>query len=142
MSGLWTPSGENEPQIQPETGETTEAFGAGPEGPGEAEMREELAQFQAQLAATPAIEVIANHAIGLFELARLQLALAAEGPEDLDGRRARVEEARLCCDAFGGMVEALGDRLGEGTGPLTEGLAQMRLAIVQVSDAVNQAAAE
>ncbi|MFZ4516736.1 MAG: hypothetical protein ACOYN3_10550, partial [Acidimicrobiia bacterium] len=104
--------------------------------------REEIARFQAELAATPAIEVIANHAVGLFELARLQLALAAEGPEDLEGKRARIDEARLCCDAFGGVIEALGDRLGEGAAPLSEGLAQLRIAIVQVGEAIEEAAAE
>lgn len=128
MSGIWTPSGEFEPEP------------AGPSGQAdEAEMREELARFQAQLAATPALEVIANHAIGLFELARLHLALAAEGPEDSEGRRARIEEARLCCDAFAGIVEGLGERLGEGAAPLNEGLAQLRVAIVDVATVVDQA---
>ena len=136
MSGLWTPSGDFDPQSQPAPAETADEAVPGM-GPGdEALLQEEMARFQAQLAATPAIEVIANHAVGLFELARLQLALAAEGPESVDERRHRVEEARLCCDAFAGVVENVGDRLGEAQGPLNEGLAQLRLAIVQVGEAI------
>lgn len=137
MNGLWTPSGDFEPAPSTEPG----APGAVGE-PTEQELQEEIARFQAQLAATPAVEVVANHAVGLFELARLQLALAAEGPEDLDGKRARIDEARLCCDAFAGIVEGLGNRLGAGTEPLNEGLAQLRLAIVQVAEAIEDAAAE
>ena len=135
MSGLWTPSGDFEPQSEPEPGAPAEFGGAADDD----QMREELARFQAQLAATPAIEVIANHAIGLFELARLHLALAAEGPESIDERKGRLEEARLCCDAFGGIVESLGDRLGEGQQPLTEGLSQLRIAIVEIQGVLDQA---
>jgi hypothetical protein len=137
MSGLWTPSGGNEPE--PSAGPIGAEPGI-PSGADDELMREEIARFQAQLAATPALEVVANHAVGLFELGRLHLALAAEGPEDIHERRRRIEEARLCCDAFAGIVESLGDRLGEGTAPLTEGLGQMRIAIVQVSEAIEQAA--
>lgn len=138
MSGLWTPTGDSEPQPEPA------APGMEP-GPGTADdelLREEMARFQAQLAATPAIEVITNHAVGLFELARLHLALAAEGPEDLAERQRRIEEARLCCDAFAGIAEGLGDRLGEAAAPLSEGLAQLRVAIVQVSEAISSGGGE
>jgi hypothetical protein len=132
VSGLWTPSGEFEPVG--DTGAASPEDGNPPVD--EAAMREEIAQFQAQLAATPAIDVIANHAVGLFELARLQLALAAEGPEDAEGRMARIAEARLCCDAFAGLVDAIGNRLGENLSPLREGLTQLRAAILDVEQLV------
>lgn len=135
MSGLWTPSGD----FEPESGGASDPGGA-PGEPTEEQMRGELARFQAQLAATPAVEVIANHAVGLFELARLHLALAAEGPESIEERMIRLNEARLCCDAFAGMIDALGERLGEGQQPLAEGLSQLRIAIVEIQGVLDQAA--
>jgi len=69
--------------------------------------------------------VIANHAYGLFELAALHLS----------ARPPNLEEARLAVDALGAMVEGLEGRLGEVAAPLTQALAQIRLAYVQISDA-------
>ena len=140
MSGLWTPSGDFEPQPGPTDGGEVPGPAPGPSSADEELMREEVARFQAQLAATPAIEVIANHAVGLFELARLHLALAAEGPEEPEERLRRIGEARLCCDAFAGIVEGLTDQLGDASAPLTEGLAQQRIAIVEVERVVSGSA--
>jgi hypothetical protein len=70
--------------------------------------------------------VIANHAFGLFELAALHLSL---DPPQLD-------QARLAIDALGALVEGLGDRLGEPAKELGTGLAQMRMAYVQINAAL------
>ena len=66
--------------------------------------------------------VVANHCFGLFELAALHL---SQQPPHLDG-------ARLAIDALAAVVEGLGDRLGEATGTLRDGLAQLRMAYVQI----------
>ena len=107
MSSLWTPGGERD---RPPTSE-------------EQELAAELAEMQAQLADTPAAVIIANHAIGLFQLAAIHL---NHEPPNLD-------EARLAIDAFAALVEGLGDRLGEEFGALADALAQVRLAYVSLT---------
>lgn len=81
-----------------------------------------MAELQEQLARTPAYLVVANHAFGLFELAALHLSLQ---PPQLD-------QASLAIDAMAALVEGLGDRLGEHAAELTDGLAQLRMAYVQI----------
>jgi hypothetical protein len=81
-----------------------------------------MADLQDQLARTPAEVVVANHAFGLFELAALHLSLQ---PPQLD-------QARLAIDSLGALVEGMAGRLGEPEAQLLEGLAQLRLAFVQI----------
>lgn len=125
MSGLWTPSGEGIPE--------SSGPGAGPEGgpgggPGAAEeaaLEEELRQVRAEIAGTPAVDIVANHAIGLWQLAVLHL-----NPEP--GQPVRLGEAAVAIDAMGGLVDALGDRLGEHAEPLRAAVTQLRLAFVEI----------
>jgi hypothetical protein len=133
VSTIWTPSGEHVPEPEP--------AGAGPgpgagAGPGEEISAEEyeaaLAQARADLAATPVADIVANHAIGLWQLAVLHLGL--DRPRD-EPAKPNLEEARLAIDAMGAMVEGLGEALGEHHKPLVDALAQLRLAFVQVSSA-------
>jgi hypothetical protein len=86
-------------------------------------------ELREQLAHTPAEVVIANHAFGLFELAALHLSLAPP----------QLEEARLAIDALAALVEGLGERLGEASTQLTEGVSQLRLAYVQIRTAAQPA---
>jgi hypothetical protein len=86
---------------------------------------EELAALRDQLARTPASVVVANHCLGLWELAALHLSLH---PPQLD-------QAAVAIDALGAIVERLEGRLGEEEATLKEGLAQLRLAFVQVKAA-------
>jgi hypothetical protein len=104
---LWTPGGERE---RPPT-------------PDEEQLAADLAAMQQQLASTPAAVIIANHAIGLFQLAAIHL---NQEPPNLD-------EARLAIDAFAALVEGLGDRLGDEYSALIDALAQVRLAYVSMS---------
>ncbi|MDQ3979773.1 MAG: DUF1844 domain-containing protein, partial [Actinomycetota bacterium] len=76
---------------------------------------------QRQLAQTPAEVVVANHAIGLFQLAVIHL----------DQESPNYTAAQLAIDAMAGIVERLGSRLGEEEAPLREALAQLQLAFVQ-----------
>ena len=41
----------------------------------------------------------------------------------------------MAVDALAGVIEGLGERLGDSAGPLKEGLAQLRLAWVQLAAA-------
>jgi hypothetical protein len=127
MSTLWTPGGERPIRREPEP-----AAPAGAGGPGDpdADITDEelLARMQAELARTPASVVVANHAFGLFELAALHLSL--QPPQ--------LEDARLAIDALTILVEGLGDRLGDHSPQLAEGLAQLRMAYVQIHAASGQ----
>lgn len=122
MSGLWTPSGENVPG-PPEPGAP-----AGPRGDAdEAALAEELHRVREEITRTPVIDIIANHAVGLWQLAVLHLT-----PEEGEGPR--LDEAGLAIDAFAAIVEGLGERLGPHAEPLRDALTQLRLAYVQVRD--------
>lgn len=107
------------------------APGPGPEAGGlppdltpeqQAEL-EQLMAMQQELASVPASVVIANHAIGLFQLAAIHL----------NQRPPNLAEGRLAIDAMGALVEGLEGRLGEEEDSLRDGLAQLRLAYVQLS---------
>ena len=72
MSSIWTPSGEHEPEP---AGGSRAADVAGP-GAGEEmsqEAYEELVRTRAELAAIPVADIVANHAVGLWQLAILHL---------------------------------------------------------------------
>ncbi|MBV9412496.1 MAG: hypothetical protein JO148_12925 [Acidimicrobiia bacterium] len=124
MGTIWTPSGE-----QPVGDEGRGSAAGGPPPAAGEEMPEELeaelAEVQRQLLETPASVIIANHAIGLFQLAALHL--NQQPPNFVD--------AQLAIDALGAIVEGLGNRLGPDQDPLRDALAQIRLAFVQIKSA-------
>ena len=97
----------------------------GESGPEAAELEAELAEVQRQLLETPASVIIANHCIGLFQLAALHL----------NQQPANLVDAQLAIDALGAIVEGLGERLGNDEEPLKDALAQIRLAYVQLKAA-------
>jgi hypothetical protein len=88
-------------------------------------MAAELDELRDQLARTPAAQVVANHAFGLFELAALHLAL----------KPPQLEEARLAVDALGALVEGMAGRLSDFEPQLLDGLAQLRIAYVHIKSA-------
>ena len=130
MSSLWTPGGE---RPVPRPGSEPSAPPPPPPPPGrgrgtadeddlDQEFDAELAEVQRQLLTAPPEVVVANHAFGLFQLAALHL--SQEKPDFV--------AARLAVDAMGAIVEGLAGRLGEVEAELADGLAQIRLAFVQV----------
>ena len=114
---LWTPGGEHE---VPDPEELSDEERARLE-----EAAEEVAEIRRQLASVPAARVVANHAMGLYELAAIHL---SSQPPNLG-------EARVAIDAMGGIVDALENRLDDDEGVLRDGLAQLRLAFVQLQAA-------
>jgi len=115
MSGLWTPGGESTPAPLP------------PREPDPAAAERAMEEELAAIRNTPARYVVGNHAIQLFELARIHL--TAEPPN--------LADAQLAIDAMASIVEGLGDRLGDDEGTLSDGLAQIRLAFVQLKAALD-----
>lgn len=138
MSTLWTPDGERPIRRSDPAGSAPPpppppppASGEPPGGEGEPddeEMRARMAELSEQMAQTPAEVVVANHAYGLFELAALHL---SRQPPQLD-------QARIAIDAFAALVEGMAGRLGEGERQLVDGLAQLRMAYVQIANAAGK----
>ncbi len=85
-------------------------------------MAQEMDEVRRQLASAPASLVIANHAMGLYELAAIHL--STDPPS--------FTEAQLAIDAMGAIVEGLAGRLGENEVTLKDALGQLRLAYVQL----------
>ena len=119
MSTFWTPSGER-PIPSDEPAPAPPPAGAGDEMDDE-ELQAELRAMQEQMLRTPAAIVVANHCIGLIELAALHL---GQNPPHL-------ADAQVAIDALAGILDAVGPRLGDNGPALTQALTQMRMAFVE-----------
>ncbi len=87
------------------------------------EQDKALAEARARLAETPANVVVANHVVGLYELAAIHL--GANPP--------RFDDARLAIDALAAIVDSLGDRLGDDYSTFKDALANIRLVYVKLT---------
>jgi hypothetical protein len=117
---------------------------AGPDGPVDsddltpeeqaamAEAASEISEIRAQLAAAAPELVVANHVMGLYELAAVHL--NQEQPD--------LVAARLAIDALSGLLEACKGRLGEAEKTLVDARHQLQLAFVQVANWVNEQTAQ
>ena len=95
-------------------------------------MAEALEDARRRVAEAPAETVVANHAMGLYELAAIHL--SAQPP--------RLVEAALGIDALACLVEGLGERMGENSAILKDALHQIRLAFVQIKSTIRSEPAE
>jgi hypothetical protein len=123
MSTFWTPSGERPiPRDEPAPAPSAPA-GAGQAGEEEMdeELQAELRAMQEQMVRTPAPIVVANHCIGLVELAALHL---GQDPPNL-------ADAQVAIDALAGILDAVGSRMGENGPPLRQALNHMRMAFIE-----------
>lgn len=144
---LWTPGGEHEvpredtasstsdeaPPVRP-TDMDEEALAEALGIPSLAELSDEereqleeavaqMAETERQLATTPADVVIANHAMGMYELAAIHL---RQDPPNL-------AEARLAIDGLSVLVDGLQGRLGKNEQTLVQARAQLQQAFVAMS---------
>jgi hypothetical protein len=122
MGTIWTPGGERpigNADPRAEDPRPTEPAAA----PSDEQLAAEMAEAQRQLLAAPVTVVVANHCIGLFQLAALHL----NQPEP------DLEQASVAIDALAAIVETLGPRLGDDESTLRDALTQLRLAFVQVT---------
>jgi hypothetical protein len=129
---LWTPSGERpigreEEPASPGPGPVTADPQAAGIDPADEAMEAQMAEVQRELLSVPAAVVVANHCIGLFQLAALHL---EQRPPNLD-------ESKLAIDAMAAIVEGLGARLGQDAQALRDALASIQLGFVQVKAAVD-----
>jgi hypothetical protein len=129
---LWTPDGEhrverNEPADEPHDDPLA---GLSPEEQEQAmAMAAEMNEVRQQLASVPASVVVANHAMGMYELAAIHL--SSQPPN--------FTEAQVAIDAMAAIVEGLKGRLGENEPTLIDALAQLRMAYVQLHGASTDA---
>ncbi|MBD29358.1 MAG: hypothetical protein CL453_00125 [Acidimicrobiaceae bacterium] len=142
---LWTPDGEHEvnkgsdsdpnPQVNDDN-ELTDLPGFDDLTPEQQEqaraMAAELAAARERLSQTPAAEVIANHVMGIYELAAIHLS------NDVPN----LSEAKVAIDAMSGIVASLVGRLGENETVIKDALQQIQMAYVQMADNSNQAQSE
>lgn len=82
-----------------------------------------IAEARARLAETPASVVVANHIVGLYELAAIHL---GSNPP-------KLEDARLAIDALAAIVESLDNRLGPDLKTFKDALANIRLVYVKLT---------
>ncbi|MBJ7461762.1 MAG: hypothetical protein JHC90_09245 [Ilumatobacteraceae bacterium] len=87
---------------------------------------EALAETRQRLAEVPAEIVVVNHVMGLYELAAIHL--SAQPP--------RLFEAALAIDSVACLVEGLEGRLGDEEATLKLALDNIRIAFVQIKDAL------
>lgn len=118
---LWTPGGDH--PVGPPAAEPPPALSSDEAAQLEA-MQAEMDQVRRELLAAPASVVIANHAMGIYELAAIHL--TAQPPQ--------LAEAGLAIDALTAVVEGLEGRLGDAEATLREALAQLRAAYLEVRD--------
>jgi pimeloyl-ACP methyl ester carboxylesterase len=124
---LWTPGGEH--PVDPPSADLPPELTADEQAQLE-QMQEEMADVRAQLLAAPASVIVANHAMGIYELAAIHL--TAERPQ--------LVEAMMAIDALGALVEGLEGRLGEAEPTLREVLTQLRAAYLEVRARITDAA--
>lgn len=131
---LWTPDGEHRvereapaPESSVESHLDDDPLAAlSPEEREQAmAMAAEMDEVRRQLASVPASVVIANHAMGLYELAAIHLS----------NQPPSFVEAQLAIDAMAAIVEGLEGRLGDNEATLRDALAQLRMAYVQLHTA-------
>lgn len=128
VSSLWTPGGEVPVDRSRGAAAPPPAPEGAPPGPGGAPSEEELAaqaaELQRFLLEAPAEEIVAQHAMGLYELAVIHLSQ----PEP------RLADARLAIDALAALVDGLAGRLGDLGTQLRQALPQLQMAFVQLAD--------
>ena len=95
-------------------------------------MARELSEARARLLETPVATVLANHALGIYELAAIHL--TSDEPD--------LAEAQLAIDALTALVQGVEGRLGDGEPTLKEALHQAQMAFVQRAQQVSSPAGD
>ena len=116
---LWTPGGDH--PVGPPEGDPPPDLSSDEQAQ-LAAMQAEMDEVRRQLLAAPASVVVANHAMGIYELAAIHL--TAEEP--------KLTEAVLAIDALAALVDGLEGRLGDAEATLREALVQLRAAYLEV----------
>ncbi|HEY5014711.1 MAG TPA: hypothetical protein VIK61_18650 [Acidimicrobiia bacterium] len=138
MSSIWTPSGEYRPPDEPVGPEPAAAPPGGDDletgGEITPEELEAMRRLHEQLRATPAVDVVANHVVQLFQLALVYLGAGA-APDDSAGPPvADLVQASIVIDTMAAIVDGLGPRLVQHEQTLRDALTQLQLLWVEIAD--------
>ena len=125
---IWTPGGEHNVPEDANGGAQASAAAEQPELTPEQqqqaeEMAKQLSEAREQILGANVRDVIANHAIGLYELAAIHL--TAEKPD--------LASTKVAVDALTTLVEGMEGQLGQAEPTLKESLHNIRLGFVQRS---------
>lgn len=130
MSSLWTPGGDaarrddpGAPRGEPDDDATASA-----------EEIAALRELHSRLVATPVADVVANHALGLWQLALVHLGVVTPPDESGNPPRADLAAAGLAIDALAALVDGLGTRLGDHEATLRDALVQVQAIYVRVAE--------
>ena len=142
VSSIWTPSGEYRPPEEPDGAPTTtpggDAAATADEGaPVTAEELEAMRRLHEQLRATPAVDVVANHVVQLFQLALVYLGAGAAPEESATAPAADLVQAAIVIDTMAAIVDGLGPRLDLHEQTLRDALTQLQLLWVEIADESN-----
>jgi hypothetical protein len=145
VSSIWTPSGEYQPQDEPDETASAPASptGAGPDDgapqgePITPEELEALRRLHEQLRATPAVDVVANHVVQLFQLALVYLGAGAAPAENDAAPVADLVQASIVIDTMAAIVDGLGPRLVDHEHTLRDALTQLQMLWVEIADESN-----
>lgn len=103
------------------------------DGPGPEELAA-IRELHAELRSTPIVDVLANHALGIWQLALVHLGVVT--PPDETGAQppADLAAAGLAIDALANLVDGLGDRFGDHEPVLRDALQTVQALFVEVAD--------
>lgn len=118
---LWTPDGER-PVGRPAPAERTLDDLTDDERAEAEALAAEMAEVREQVASVPAAVIVANHVMGLYELAAIHL---SQSPPNF-------VEAVLGIDAMAAVLDKLEGRLGENEPVLRDARSQLQLAFVEL----------
>lgn len=139
MSSLWTPGGEHPVDTANAASPTSPTADPAEQPPLTEEQAaqlsaaaEEVARIREQLAAAPPEFVVANHVMGLYELAAVHL--NRETPD--------IGAARLAIDALAAVLDACKGRLGPDEPTLAQARTSLQMVFVQIVQAGGRPAGE
>jgi hypothetical protein len=144
VSSIWTPSGEYRPSDEPDGPDAPPPVGTAADeagGPGGGQISPEeleaMGRLHDQLRDTPAIDVVANHVVQLFQLALVYLGAGVGGGDAADAPVADLVQASIVIDTMAAIVDGFGPRLAEHEQTLRDALTQLQLLWVEIADESN-----
>jgi hypothetical protein len=93
-----------------------------------------MREVHARLIATPVEDVVANHALGIWQLALVHLGVVTPPESDGTPPPSDLGAAGLAIDAMAAIVDGLGNRLGVHEEVLRDALTQAQMLFVEISD--------
>jgi hypothetical protein len=121
VSGLWTPGGGEPERAAPVPEPSADEVAA-------------LRELHARLVEAPVVDIILNHALGIWQLALVHLGVMTPPDEQGNAPAPDLASAGVAIDALRALVDGLGERFGEHEAVLRDALAQAQMLFVEIAD--------